>query len=314
MDRRRLLRSRIPASAVLALLALGGLAGTPALAKDGQEVQLDTPISLQTPPGTTLDVGWSVFVEDTTGRHPFTSPGVFIRLVPPAGATPVEAAGLERPRGSGKYRATITVPAGGIAQVEVGIIGEACDATGCTRSDILFPLADDALVSGAPADAATFPMRVHLDRPLPTDLAPGSRVDLAFTMQADVGPYNADPLSIRITDRHGTVQLLDAVRDRDGHYLVTMTVPEEGLARIDAFLPSGGPAPLTWELFSAPPLIRTVGPAASPATTGTTPARGSVGTAPLPVVLGVVLLAALAALTVAIAVRRSPRTTHPLGH
>lgn len=136
---------------LLSLLALAAVATGPVLAKEGAEAQLDAPLSLATPSGTTIEVGWSVFIVEPSGRHPVEGSPVFIRLVPPGGGEPAEVLGRERPAGSGHYVASIVVPAGGIAKVIVGLRGEMCDASGCTRSDILFPLNDDALVRGAPA-------------------------------------------------------------------------------------------------------------------------------------------------------------------
>jgi len=49
----------------------------------------------------------------------------------------------------------------GIAEVEVGLRGEQCTATeGCSRSDIIFPLNDDKLVTGSAAVAKPAPKPV----------------------------------------------------------------------------------------------------------------------------------------------------------
>lgn len=143
-------------SAVIALVGIIALAAAPALAKEGAEAKLDTAIPRDAEPGSTIDVGWSVFSTFEDGRQePIYGSPVYIRLVAPDGQASTEVAGTEKPSGSGHYMASIEVPAGGIGEVIVGMVGEACTAAGvCERSDIIFPLTDDPLVSGAAPVAA----------------------------------------------------------------------------------------------------------------------------------------------------------------
>ena len=113
-------------------------------------------------PGTTIDVGWSVFSEFDGSQYPLYGAPVFIRLVSPDGTNVNEVIGTEAPSGSGHYTASIVVPAGGIGEVIVGLFGESCIAgKGCERSDMIFPLTDDPLVSGgavaSPAPVASVP-------------------------------------------------------------------------------------------------------------------------------------------------------------
>jgi hypothetical protein len=79
-------------------------------------------------------------VPDVDGEWPFAGSPVFIRLTSPDGSASTEAFGVENPRGSGHYLATIAVPAGGVGLVEVGLFGESCVDGACSRSDILFEL------------------------------------------------------------------------------------------------------------------------------------------------------------------------------
>ena len=123
----------------------------PVAAKEGMEAQLDTPISLGTTPGTTIEVGWTVFAVNAAGRHPVGSSPIYIRLVPPGASEPIEAFGEESSGQPGHYRATIVVPAGGIARVEVGLRGASCGPDYCGQMDVIFPLTDDALVTGSSA-------------------------------------------------------------------------------------------------------------------------------------------------------------------
>jgi hypothetical protein len=143
---RRRIVPLLPLTVVLgALLALVG----PVAAKDGTEVGLDTAVPLGAEPGSTIPIGWHIVKHSENGQTPISAAPTYIRLVPPNGGTPVEAAGTERPEGSGQYAATITVPAGGIAAIEVAMRGTLCDTGGgCETVDLMFPLTDDAMVSG----------------------------------------------------------------------------------------------------------------------------------------------------------------------
>jgi hypothetical protein len=139
-------------SLLLALVGTGALAVTPALAKEGGEAQLDSPIPRDAEPGTTIDVGWSVFTVSGVERQPMYGSPIYIRLVSRDRTTSTEAMGSESPSGSGHYEATIEVPASGIGEVVVALVGEACDASGCRRSDLIFPIIGPTMAFGtAPA-------------------------------------------------------------------------------------------------------------------------------------------------------------------
>jgi hypothetical protein len=172
----------------LALVALLVLIA-PVAAKEGAEAQLDSPISLDAEPGSTIEVAVSVFMEDPSGRYPVQGSPIFVRLVPPNGGEPTEDRATEIPAGSGHYVAAVVVPAGGIAEVVVGMPGESCDAAGCRRSDILFPLTDDPLVTGAIASAAPLPAQPAPARqPAPTTAgSTAAGPDLAPVVLAGVG-------------------------------------------------------------------------------------------------------------------------------
>jgi hypothetical protein len=137
-----------------ALLALGAVlavgAGT-ALAKEGAVAQLDAPVRMDTPPGTIIDIGWSVFAVDGEGtsRPIFGSP-IYVRIVPAGGGAPVEVAGTERPAGSGHYVASVIVPAGGIGTLEIAMHGQACDGSTCWEADYVFPMNDDPRIVPPP--------------------------------------------------------------------------------------------------------------------------------------------------------------------
>jgi hypothetical protein len=146
-------RSRILVAAA-AIAALFSVSALPVLAKEGAEAKLDTAIHRDAEPGSTIDVGWSVFMVTASGEEPVYGSPIYIKLVAPDGSS-TEAGGTEKPAGSGHYTASIVVPKGGIQDVVVAMVGTACyDGGGCQRADYVFPLTDDVLVSGAPAAVA----------------------------------------------------------------------------------------------------------------------------------------------------------------
>jgi hypothetical protein len=143
-------RSLLP-SLSLVLLALIALAG-PVAAKDGMEARLDTPLSVDAEPGSTIEVGVEVSVPGPSARFVVQGTPIFVRLLPPGGGESTEARAHETPAGSGQYVAAVEVPAGGIDAIEVGIPGEQCDASGCRRSDVLAVVVGDVFAGGvAPA-------------------------------------------------------------------------------------------------------------------------------------------------------------------
>jgi hypothetical protein len=142
-----LTRSIAPFVAIAALLTLTAI---PALAKEGAIAKLDTAIHRDAEPGSTIEVGWSVFMLVDGTEYPIHGSPIYVRLVSPDG-TSTQTAGTETRSGSGHYAASMVVPAGGIQDVIVAIRGEACySAGGCEQVDYTFPLTDDALVSGTP--------------------------------------------------------------------------------------------------------------------------------------------------------------------
>jgi hypothetical protein len=147
-------------SPLLGLVAVLTLA-LPVMAKTGAEAKLDTTPQRDATPGSTIAVAWSLFQVVDDKESPFSASGVYMRLKGADGKSSTEVLGTESPVGSGHYTATIQVPDSGIAEVEVGLRGEQCTATeGCSRSDIIFPLNDDKLVTGSAAVAKPAPKPV----------------------------------------------------------------------------------------------------------------------------------------------------------
>ena len=167
-----------------------------------------------------------------------------------------------------------------------------------TRSPALSLVITAALMLAlAPAVLAKEPgITAQLQTAIPPDATPGVTIDVAFTLTALGDPaqaaYNADPLSIRVVDRHGAYVDVLALRDAPGHYVGTITVPEAGIDGIYAALPGEGPAPAIWQLYAAPPVVRG---AAEPTTPTPAPA-------PAPVTDALAWVIAAGALVVLVAV------------
>ena len=163
---------------------------------------------------------------------------------------------------------------------------------------LLLPLT--ALLA-VPVAAKELAVGVRLETAIPPDLKPGDTLKIAFRMTVTTpdgeGPYDADPISVRVSGPADAAVNVLARRDGPGHYVATITVPPSGIAQISATLPSDGPQPLSWDLYAAPP---TVGTVADPATTPTV-ATPAIGDGLLPVIalgIGAALVAAAAAVTV----------------
>jgi len=133
--------SRLFALAAFVALAASVVGATPTAAKEGVVARVLTPIPRNSEPGTKLKVAWTLsFVEDGQ-RRLFTAEGVFIRLFGASGSqSPRVYAFQSTP---GRYRATVTVPRGGVRKVVIGLMGTACDSAGCRPAPALFPIAGD---------------------------------------------------------------------------------------------------------------------------------------------------------------------------
>ncbi len=129
----------VPMAAVALLLLLAGPAAV--LGKGDLQARLDAPIARDTPAGTVLLVGLDVTVPDGAGGHPVEGTPVYLRLIAPGGpasdADPSWNVGRET--APGHYLVQVTVPAGGVATIEVGIAG---------TSDLPITVAGDTVVPG----------------------------------------------------------------------------------------------------------------------------------------------------------------------
>ncbi|MFL5685332.1 MAG: hypothetical protein ACJ77D_04695 [Chloroflexota bacterium] len=146
---------RVATSSLVLVIAASLALALPSVAKEGAEAKLDTTLHRDAEPGSTIDVGWSLFSVFADETNPLPGAAVYLRLIGFHGNSSTEVMGTETPRGSGHYKGSIRVPDGGIRQVLVGVVGESCIAgAACDRSDMIFPLTDDPLVVGSPPKAA----------------------------------------------------------------------------------------------------------------------------------------------------------------
>lgn len=117
----------------LALSAIGIV-----LAKgEAATLTLDDPLPVDAPPGSEIEIAWTLGVMDGEGTtRPFSAEGVYVRLTPASG-TPVEV--VARQDRTGHYVASVTVPPGGLGAVVIGLQGTACLANAeCSRADEIF--------------------------------------------------------------------------------------------------------------------------------------------------------------------------------
>ena len=128
-------------SGLIALTLLLSIAGTVG-AKEGGQAKLDTPIPPDAEPGSAIEIGWRVWVEEDGVEQPVIGSPLFIRLTSRDGSETVEVSGHESPAGSGHYVATVTVPQDGVSVVAIGLRGTSCVDGQCARSDIEFALGD----------------------------------------------------------------------------------------------------------------------------------------------------------------------------
>jgi hypothetical protein len=128
------------------LIAAAALAAGQAKAKEGVFARVLTPIDRDAAPGTTVTVVWTLYYVDEGKRHPFGGEDVFIRFF---GAVDSRSKRVyAAPIREGRYRATVTVPRGGVRRVVIGLMGTACgpDASGnqrCRPSPMFFRIAGD---------------------------------------------------------------------------------------------------------------------------------------------------------------------------
>jgi hypothetical protein len=145
------MRLRCFALAIAGMAASAFVVAPPAAAKEGVEAQLTTRIPLDASAGTQLRIAWRLFsVDDEGRREPFGASGVFVRLLSASGADAEVGLAPAEAHPTGEYEATVTVPEGGIRDVEIVLMGWRSDATGTRRADLIFPITHDPVPKPAP--------------------------------------------------------------------------------------------------------------------------------------------------------------------
>ena len=182
MSRRsRTLRSLVALIGALALVA------SPAMGKEGAEAKLDNAVPRDAEPGSTIDVGWSVFSVRGVERDPMVGSPIYVRLVSRDRTTSTDVMGTESPSGSGHYTASIEVPAGGIGEVVIGLVGEACDGDGCRRSDLMFPIVGPTMAFGVASAAPAMGSTPTSGTSIGTQLLPLVAIGAAFAVAGALG-------------------------------------------------------------------------------------------------------------------------------
>lgn len=152
------LRLRSPLWLLAAIAATGVwlLLATPlALAKEGVQAKLTTPFPLQARPGQRITVAWTLTSFDQSGtRQPFNAEGVFVRLFGPTRGEPSVGFAASGAHPTGEYRAEVTVPDGGVAEIQVGIRGS---------TEGIIPFQDE--LSGIRPAGAPVPAKVTQSQP-----------------------------------------------------------------------------------------------------------------------------------------------------
>ena len=264
---------RLATTVSVALLLALALAGA-ALAKEGMQARLDAPIPADTPPGTTIEVGWTTVVPSGDGDTvAFSGAPVFIALRSPDADVPEALVfGDEFPAGSGHFTASIVVPDGGIAPdgVTIGLRGEMCENGECVRNVMPFELVGDVLTTAvvvAPvvvASAAPAPVAVASAAPVPvadpgseqvSDTTPWLAIAVAGAALAIVGVL----VGVRVGRRRAAVVATSVVASvvlvlaaasgalaKEEGVLVTLDTPIPGDAE------SGSTIDLAWSMTIEP--------------------------------------------------------------
>ncbi|MGI8714528.1 MAG: hypothetical protein ACR2NR_15405 [Solirubrobacteraceae bacterium] len=149
------------------------VAAASAYGKGDVRATLENPAQLQrASPGERVRMAWtlseapqlpSLRTPGGVAPRPFGASGVYVRVRGAAGATPkifaATSASDARPQ-SGRYVADLTVPAGGITAIAIGLKGfRGLPGQTSTRADIFFSIANDPFtVAKAPVTVAKAPV------------------------------------------------------------------------------------------------------------------------------------------------------------
>jgi hypothetical protein len=170
--------------AVFALAAVAAALAAGASAKEGFRATLTSPIPTDAKPGTTVAVAWTV---TNKAGDAFNASSMFVRLRGPDRGDANEAFASPNAHTDGAYTATVTVPEGGIAGVQIGVAGTSTDNSGnAARSDYLFPIANPPALGSTGLDSGTETLTWVL--PLLAGLAVVALVAFAFRRRTVAQP------------------------------------------------------------------------------------------------------------------------------
>lgn len=141
--------SRIPSwllPALIVVLLAFAVNVQPASAKGEIRASLDQPLPTDVAPGTTIPVAWKLEVRDeqTDKFVPFGAGPVFVRLI---GDNPMQATQAVVDSRRGGYSAKVTVPPGGIKNVQIGFQALPASRGGIAQPEYFIPIAGQKLVS-----------------------------------------------------------------------------------------------------------------------------------------------------------------------
>jgi hypothetical protein len=125
----------------IAVLLAALVAAAPAAAKEGVKATLQSKIPLTAEAGTKVHARWTLWAVEDGQRRPFGAGDVFVRLVSATG----EGSETAFTNGSGDFAATVTVPKGGIADVQIGLRGFSDASPKPASADMLFPITNDPM-------------------------------------------------------------------------------------------------------------------------------------------------------------------------
>jgi len=148
-------------AALFAAVACALSAAPPALAKEGVVATLENPALLtRAQGGEHLRIAFAMNVaprlpildpQDRVPPHPFGASGVYVRVQPAKSGSPlIVSADPPGDRGypAGRYVADVTVPAGGIRSLAIGLEGyQYVERRAPRRSDVFFAMANDPFVA-----------------------------------------------------------------------------------------------------------------------------------------------------------------------
>jgi hypothetical protein len=123
---------------VVALVSVAVLAPAGALAKEGVAAHLENPSVLGAPTGKRISLVWTLRAD----KQSFGAQGVYVRLRGRDGAMSTGDAVEVRP-GSGRYRALVDIPRGGVRAIFIRLKGWTSGPRGTVRADMSFPITND---------------------------------------------------------------------------------------------------------------------------------------------------------------------------